>query len=296
MVPLFECPFFRSPFWFYFIFRFISGKPLIDLNTVPRFVYRLDVLGGQGLEQLKAKIPQFDSIPSTAIGVQLESELPEIRDISSLLDILQTTVDTLALVGGTNQESLSKKIHQLKITSFKGRIKVQLPKSLDNFKLGHLEALMVNLRFVRAKRMVHNNHPPFHKADKVFYEPLPEQLLPSIDEMLHHVQPGQYFFFLIKRFSLTLDNQICLVSGFQVALKEQNGHFLNSRDKVTSHFGPPFKNWTILSGFGLFNEDTIKNPQPTIGHTGLQWGLNTEHILNLHGPKRAGTLDRIQKT
>ena len=183
-------------------FRFIIGKPIIDASSVPHFLYRLDDLGGQSLQQLKLKIPQFDSIPSTALGVQLESELPEIRDISSLLDILKTTVDTLTLVGGSSQESLSKKIHQLKITSFKGRIKLVLPKSLDNFKLGHLEALMVNLRFVRAKRMISNNHPPFHKADKVFYQSMPDELIPSVDEMLHHVQRGKEICSNLQRFTL----------------------------------------------------------------------------------------------
>jgi len=58
---------------------------LIDANSIPHFEYKLDNLGGRGWEQLRAKIPQFDSLPSIAIGVQLESELPEIRDISSLL-------------------------------------------------------------------------------------------------------------------------------------------------------------------------------------------------------------------
>ena len=206
---------------------------MIDSNTVPRFVYRLEVLGGQGLEQLKAKIPQFDSIPSTAIGVQLESELPEIRDISTLLDTLQTTVDTLALVGGSSQESLSKKIHQLKIASFKGRIKNVLPKSLDNFKLGHLEALMVNLRFVRAKRMVHNNHPPFHKADKVFYQHLPEELLPTIDVMLHHVQPGEQN--LCVLFTVKMDFIHSITVWFSNSLDFR--HCLNK--KVFFMFAPP---------------------------------------------------------
>ena len=58
---------------------------MIDPNSIPHFEYKLDDLGGRGWEQLRAKIPQFDSLPSTALGVQLESELPEIRDISSLL-------------------------------------------------------------------------------------------------------------------------------------------------------------------------------------------------------------------
>jgi hypothetical protein len=38
--------------------------------------------------------------------------------------------------------------------------------------------------------MVSNHHLPFHKSDKEFCRPLPEELLPSIDEMLHHIQPG----------------------------------------------------------------------------------------------------------
>ena len=56
------------------LLRFISGKPLIDANSisVPRFDYRLEGFNVRGFEDLRAKIPQFESIPS-APGIQLES-------------------------------------------------------------------------------------------------------------------------------------------------------------------------------------------------------------------------------
>jgi hypothetical protein len=121
---------------------------------------------------------------------------------------LKTTADTLVLVGGESDESLTKKILQLKIAAFKGRsAKHVLPKSLEHFKLGHLEPLMIRLRFVRAKRMVWNNHRPFHKTDKAFFQPFPDDHLPSIDAMLHHIHPGfsssRFFklYFLEQRFS-----------------------------------------------------------------------------------------------
>lgn len=173
--------------------RFISGKPLIDANSVPRFEFS-DGSAVRGFEDLRAKIPQFETIPSTAVGVQLESELADIRDISTLIDILQTTANTVSIVGGDSRDSLSKKILLLKTAATVGKgktVKNWLPKSLDHFQLGHIEPLMVKLRFVRAKRMVINNHLPFHKSDKTFFKEVPEKLLPSIDDMLHHVQPGE---------------------------------------------------------------------------------------------------------
>jgi hypothetical protein len=44
-------------------FRFVSGKPLIDANTVPRFEFRFDAFRGRSFaEQLRAKIPMFPSL------------------------------------------------------------------------------------------------------------------------------------------------------------------------------------------------------------------------------------------
>jgi hypothetical protein len=45
------------------LFRFVSGKPLIDANTVPRFEFRFDAFRGRSFaEQLRAKIPMFPSL------------------------------------------------------------------------------------------------------------------------------------------------------------------------------------------------------------------------------------------
>ncbi len=45
------------------LFRFVSGKPLIDANTVPRFEFRFDAFRGRSsTEQLRAKIPMFPSL------------------------------------------------------------------------------------------------------------------------------------------------------------------------------------------------------------------------------------------
>ena len=179
------------------LLRFISGKPLIDANSisVPRFDYRLEGFNVRGFEDLRAKIPQFESIPSTALGVQLESELADIRDISTLIDVLQTTANTLSIIGGESRDILSRKIHQLKTASAAKGKSAKIPKSLDHFQLGHIEPLLIRLRFVRAKRMVLNQHLPFHKADREFCQTVPEDLLQSIDHLLHHVQPGSYLAF-----------------------------------------------------------------------------------------------------
>jgi hypothetical protein len=67
---------------------------------------------------------------------------------------------------------------------------VKLPKCLDNFKLGHLEQLILGLRFVRSKSMVYINQLPFYQSDRDFCQQFPEELLPSIDNLLQHVQPG----------------------------------------------------------------------------------------------------------
>ena len=178
----------------HFHYRFLSGKPLIDRSSIPHFEYRLDNNLANRRTELRAKICQLDSLPSVAIGVRLESELPEIRDVSSLLDILHTTADMLAKVGGKPNDSLVTTIKELKIISYKSKsFREVIPKSLDVFTLGHLEQLMVKLRFIRAKRMVCNNQSPFDKASKSFCEQLPLSLVQSIDKLLHIVQPGSLF-------------------------------------------------------------------------------------------------------
>ena len=178
----------------HFLYRFLSGKPLIDKLSIPHFEYRLDNIPANRCTELRSKICQLDSLPSAAFGVQLESELPEIRDVSSLLDILHTTADLLAKVGGKQNDSLIAAIKSLKIISFKSKaFRDVLPKSLDILTLGHLEQLMLKLRFIRAKRMVCNNQSPFDKASKSFCEQLPLSLVQSIDKLLHIVQPGLLF-------------------------------------------------------------------------------------------------------
>jgi hypothetical protein len=45
------------------LFRFVSGKPLIDANTVPRFEFRFDSFRGRSFaEQLRAKIPMLPAL------------------------------------------------------------------------------------------------------------------------------------------------------------------------------------------------------------------------------------------
>ncbi len=70
---------------------------------------------------------------------QLEDELYEIRELSTLLRLLRVTADTLVLVGGSSQDSLSATIFRLKLVQTKD----QLPKALRPFKLGHLEPLII---------------------------------------------------------------------------------------------------------------------------------------------------------
>ena len=138
------------------------------------------------LDQLRDKIEMSDSIPSSVIGVQLENELVEIRDVSWLLQKLCVTASFLCHVGGSEKDSLPDRMAELKIV---GR-RDSLPKALKHFKVEHLLPLIIKLRFVRAKRMVLNNQWPFENTGREFFEPVPKNLLAKIEEMLHHVQPG----------------------------------------------------------------------------------------------------------
>ncbi len=71
--------------------------------------------------------------------MQLEEELYEIREVSALLRLLRVTADTLVLVGGSSQDSLSATISRLKLVQTRD----QLPKALRFFRLGHLELLII---------------------------------------------------------------------------------------------------------------------------------------------------------
>ena len=70
---------------------------------------------------------------------QLEEELDEIREVSNLVRLLRVTAETLVLVGGNSEDSLSATITRLKLLPAKDR----LLKALRSFKIGHLEQLMI---------------------------------------------------------------------------------------------------------------------------------------------------------
>ena len=76
---------------------------------------------------------------------QLESELPEIRDVSGLLMLLRITADILAQVGGKSSDSLVKTMARLKV-GLPSASEPPLPKALRSFQLGHLEPLMIRFR------------------------------------------------------------------------------------------------------------------------------------------------------
>ena len=76
---------------------------------------------------------------------QLESELPEIRDVSGLLMLLRTTADILAQVGGKSSDSLVKTMARLKV-GLPSASEPPLSKALRSFQLGHLEPLMIRFR------------------------------------------------------------------------------------------------------------------------------------------------------
>ena len=78
---------------------------------------------------------------------QLESELPEIRDVSGLLMLLRTTADILAQVGGKSSDSLVKTMTRLKVVVHNTASEPALPKALRSFQLGHLEPLMIRYRY-----------------------------------------------------------------------------------------------------------------------------------------------------
>lgn len=162
------------------------GKPLIDSNSAPKFEFSFDAYRGLDLDLLRNKIRMSDSIPSSVIGLQLENELVEIRDVSWLLQKLSVTASFLCHVGGGSKASLPDRMLELKIVARED----SLPKSLKYFKVEHLLALMIRLRFVRAKRMVLNNQWPFENAGKEFFEAIPKDLMAKAEAMLHHVRPG----------------------------------------------------------------------------------------------------------
>ena len=55
---------------------------------------------------------------------QLEEELYKIRELSTLLRLLQVTADTLVLVGGSSQDSLSATISRLKLVQTKDQLPI----------------------------------------------------------------------------------------------------------------------------------------------------------------------------
>jgi hypothetical protein len=73
-------PFIIYHLTFTILTSFISGKPLIDNTSIPRFYGQHELAAGRWAE-LGSKISQFNSIPSTA---QLEWQLPDISDITEL--------------------------------------------------------------------------------------------------------------------------------------------------------------------------------------------------------------------
>ncbi len=46
------------------------------------------------------------SLPSEAVGIQLESDLPEVRDVSKLMETVETTANVVALVDPENLVSI----------------------------------------------------------------------------------------------------------------------------------------------------------------------------------------------
>lgn len=168
--------------------RYLSGKPLIKAGSVPVFEYRLDNLGIGGFEQLRSKIPQAASLPSETIGLALEAELPEVRDVARMIEILQTTANIVSLVADENVD-VNKPLPEV-ILGFKIVASVdQLPRSLRQLMLEHLETLSRKLKLVRVRRMHHNGLMPFSRTES-FQEPLGPDLMAAVRNLLKHVRPG----------------------------------------------------------------------------------------------------------
>ena len=175
--------------------RYLSGKPLIDFKSIPSFEYRLDNLGVGGFEQLKQKIPQATTLPSEALELQLEGELPEVRDVARLIEIIQTTANVVSLVAAENVDagkSLPEIILGFKIITSQD----QLPRALRQLKLEHLEPLSRKLKIVRVRRMFRNGQMPFSRADAAFQEPLGPELMHFVQKLLKHIRPGWIWTFL----------------------------------------------------------------------------------------------------
>jgi hypothetical protein len=47
--------------------------------------------------------------------------------------------------------------------------------------------------------MVSNNQWPFENASQEFYDTIPQELVESMEEMLHHVQPGRFPYITIPQ-------------------------------------------------------------------------------------------------
>ena len=169
--------------------RYLLGKPLIKAETIPVFEYRLDNLGCGGFEQLRSKIPQAVSLPSAIVGTQLEADLPEVRDVAAMIEIIQTTANIVSLVADDNVD-VDKPLSEI-ILSFKIVASLdQLPRVLPHLKLKHLEPLSRKLKFIRVRRMIRNGLIPFSRVDPSFQEPLGPGLMSSVQELLKHVRPG----------------------------------------------------------------------------------------------------------
>jgi hypothetical protein len=70
----------------------VSGKPLIDANTVPRFEFRFDAFRGRSFaEQLRAKIPMFPAL-LLAHSRQVKFSLPSLLTFHPKKNVLASSV------------------------------------------------------------------------------------------------------------------------------------------------------------------------------------------------------------
>ncbi|CAG0904005.1 unnamed protein product [Cyprideis torosa] len=145
---------------------FLVGRPLIDVNQVPRFHFQNDKIHTTRLSELIRQDCLLGSLK-----LQLDTELKKLPDVCNLLSIAETTRDFLLITGGPAGDSLFTRMKDLRLNP-----KVAV-RALKQMKLQHLDDLIDCLQLMRSRRMVVNKQDPFNLMPEEYRVPIDEKLL-----------------------------------------------------------------------------------------------------------------------
>eukprot|EP00118_Oscarella_pearsei_P021368 m.239300 g.239300 ORF g.239300 m.239300 type:complete len:5831 (+) comp40181_c2_seq5:266-17758(+) len=226
--------------------RFLSGKPQIRFEA-KEFSFSGGAHTTVLFARVKEKIRQEKL--TAAVSNQIISELPDLREVYSVLSVVDVVIGFIVSTGGDKEKLLHDYLHNiLQMPIERGLVS---PTAQQYCKLKHVLSLWRLLMVEKGKKLVLRHRDPFEEFPGTFKEDMDDTLKLQVKEFLQRIDLEQFMGELMELAWLHLKNRSDINGLEDYSIKEALEDFCNSKLKGLGNIPAEMKVRHFLNCWGM---------------------------------------------